>query len=416
VLLQGTSFIRDIFNAPLHDGRTMIVDLFLLLFAFARHVTNEASRRGQLKNSSHFQINFPRFFACLPNRNGKQKKLRLLIEDAVNFLHTIINWIKVRIKLINLSRDALLWVIPGGGVFIASMLNGSTGYFYLKQYLIFLIMVQFIYWIIRRNRVFNLIRSIQAGSFIFFITLFVFYLLNFFTNDLFADLVRKNSFPVLMLIMFAICKKLNLHKMQRNFFILGLMSAVVASTKIFFILGLILIFMNISRVAATKGNSNPNPLFALVHYFIVFSPLYLPFLAFEYLDLDIEKLISMGENRYNINDDLASLVSRLFSVPFMMQDANFYSLFGNGEGAQALVLFWGYPVHNIYASLLYAHGIIVFIVLCFYNVAVFRWLALHADLGVIMGVCLIYFNDIYPLYSIFFLIHFISIHGGSKKL
>ncbi len=402
-------------NLPLHDGRSMIVDMPLLLFAFVLHLLNETSKRSQISRSVCFRIN--NFMIIMGHsREDIKHKFRRMLKFGLIYFYKLIRATEKLLKRIVVSRDVLLWVIPGFVLYISSMANGSTDYFYLKQYVIFLVLAQFIFWMTLNNRVFSMIRSIHAGSILFFIILLGFYFANLFTDGLYLDITQKNSFPILMLLMSVLCKKINYSKLQRNFFIIALMSAIIASTKLFLVLIVLLFMLRIFKIGTDNRKSSASSASALIHYLLVLLPFYLPFVIFAYADISLGELINMGESRHYINDNIASLISRLFSVPFMLQDDNIYSLLGNNEGSQASVIFWGYPVHNLYASLLYAHGLVLLFVVASYHLVIFRFFARHIDIGIILGFCLIYFNDIYPLYSLFFLPHFISIHGRSAPL
>ena len=406
VLLQATPFIRDIFNLPLHLGRSMDVDMFLLFVAFVLHLLNEASKRSSISHSICLGINNYKIVTDLSREDIKHQIRQMLKFGLIYFYKSIMATVELSKRII-ISRDVLIWVIPGFILYISSKANGSTSYFYLKQYLLFLILAQFIYWITLKNRVFSMVQAIHAGSFLFFIILSGFYLINIFTDNLYLDITQKNSFPILMLIMAVVCKKLNYPKLQRNFFIIGLISAIIASTKLFFVLFILLFIMSVFKIGTDNKKSSARLALALIHYFIVLTPFYITYLISAFADIGIDEMINLGESRYNINDNISSLISRLYSIPFMLQDEKFYSLLGNNESLQSSVVFWGYPVHNVYASLIYAHGLLFIFVMASYHLFIFRFFARHIDLGIILGFCIIYSNDIYAFYSLLFLPYFI---------
>ena len=111
-------------------------------------------------------------------------------------------------------------------------------------------------------------------------------------------------------------------------------------------------------------------------------------------DINIDDMIDLEQRRYFINDNIGSLVSRIYSVQILLIQENFLKMFGNNEDAISDFKFWGYPVHNLYMSLIFAHGYLLLLVFIVYICSIYRFFARHMGLGLILSFTIIYSNDI----------------------
>ena len=398
VLLQGTPFIRDIFNLPLHDSRFILVDLLLLTFGFYFFIFNKSVKyinyQGlKTKNFSQMEI-----FQTEININKK----------FLNIFSNIFNKIYLEIMLIisnilrltdNIifSRSILLWLIPGVFIYIASKINESSNLIYFKQYFLFYVLIQCIFWSIKHGGVNSLFNSILNGSIVYLVIQSLFFLFNIIHPGVYQDIIEKNFFPILMLLMSELSRVFSDKKFYKRFVFIGLISAFIASTKIFFVLLSLLFFIN--KIKIIKLNKK----FSLaLHYGVIFFPIFFPYLIYFITNIDINDIIELGDNRYFINDNIGSLISRVYSVEYMLEQNNFWNIFGNNESSIADVNFWGYPVHNLYFSLAYAHGYLLLLVLFVYNISIYRFLANNIGLGLILSFLIIYLNDISPMLSLLF--------------
>lgn len=411
VLFEFNMLFRDILNLPLHGNRSLIINMLFLLFAFVLYFLNESSKTRK--------ISLP---VCTVRLNliNFSNQSREYVKSDYRWMPKVelINYYKLS-SLIKKSSDIscinykliIFILIPGVALFISSFYNESTDYFYLCQYIVLVALIQLFYLIALKNQEYRLIEAIYAGSLLFFLIIAGFYIINIFTNNLFLDITQKNIFPLFMIVMSVLCKKVNYPKLQRKFFIIGLLSAIVASTKLFFILIATLFMLRFFKIGNNYNKFSTSPALVFIHYLIIIIPFCLPFILSAYTGLSIDDLIIIGEGRHSIDDNISSLISRIYSVQSILQQENLNPLFGNNEASMAGLLFWGYPVHNLYASLWYAHGLILILILASYHLLAFRFFSRHFDLGVIFGFCLSYSNDILIIYSIFILPYFISICG-----
>jgi hypothetical protein len=402
VLLQATSYVRDIFNLPLHDGRTFLIDAYILMFCLCLFVLNQALkyRTSLNKDIAENNVNHIMKYGA---QSQPYSNVRALAFNAIDYLiSTGYNFIGL-FKKIPISYTFLICIPPGFFIYVSSKINESAQLFYFKQYLLFVILIQLLFWTVRYGRIDSLFNVVLNGSILFTLIQTLLFGLNIIHDGAYQDLIIKNAFPIAMLIMSEICKGVNKNGMSKRFLVIGTISAIISSTKLFFVIILAAIAINFlinNHVKSLRGRG----LVLLPWYlFLLFSPFLFP-LVIEFLfDLEINDLIEIGADRYYIDDNIASLVSRVYSVVYIFSQENILAIFGSGESAMSNIIFWGYPVHNIYASLVYAHGALVLWIFVLYHFMIYRFLCRNPGLCTILGFVLIYFNDIYPMMSLLFI-------------
>jgi hypothetical protein len=398
VLLQGTPFIRDIFNLPLHDSRFIVIDFILLtlgfsLFIYKRSVKYINYKIVKLKNFPQKEVFQPKL-----NLNNKFLNIFSIIFNKIYLTKFIIKNTLRLADSITFNRMILLWLIPAIFIYFASKINESSNLLFFKQYFLFYVLIQFIFWSIKHGGINALFNSILNGSIVFLVIQSLFFFLNIAYSGVYQDIIEKNSFPILMLLMSELSRVFGDKKFYKSFFFIGLISALIASTKIFFLLLSLLFFIN--KIKIIKANKK----FSLaLHFGVILFPIFFPYLINFITDIDINDIIELGDNRYFINNNIGSLISRVYSVEYMLEQENFWNIFGNNESSIADVNFWGYPVHNLYFSLAYAHGYLLLLVLFLYNISIYRFLANNIGLGLILGFLIIYLNDIPPMLSLLFI-------------
>jgi hypothetical protein len=399
--------MRDIFNLPLHDGRAIIIDLMMLTFAFSLHLLNEAYKFKKVQGNtlSHDKNVMLDKHQFLNHLKISHQELAL---KTLHWLQMIEGAFLNLCSLIIFNRITLLWFIPACLIYLSSRINESTDQIYFKQYIVFLMSILLIFWIVRQGSVHKFLITLQTGSLAFLFIQITFFILNILQEGLYQDLTQKNAFAVMMLILASLCKELNMSKMYRNFIIIGSVSAAISSTKLFFLLAFIILLINHVQYFNDKSGKIFKLASTLTHYLIILLPLFIPLAISQLISIEIDDLIEMEKSRYIINDNIGSMVSRIYSMPFMLSSDNFWSLTGNNERALSDLKFWGYPVHNLYLSLAYAHGTLLLIVLSTFHLAMYRYFARHIQLGLILGFYVIYFNDIYPMLSLFFVPFLVS--------
>jgi hypothetical protein len=402
VILQGTPFVRDIFNLPLHDGRSLLIDGFILMFCFCLYVLNHSLKYRSSLTESNADNYEGKIIKCgalckqYPTERGLAFNVIIFLKDTAN------NFIFL-CKNLPFSYMVLIWIVPGFFIYVSSKINGSTQLFFFKQYLILVALIQLIIWDVKYGRIDSFINTFLNVSilFVFFQTLLLG--LNIIYSGAFQDVMVKNSFPIVMLILSEICKGDNRYDMSKRFIIVGAISAIISSVKLFFILLPLMAIINYLRKKHVKSERNRG-FFSLAWYIsIVFSPFLIPLFIQYMFNIDMGQVIEIGVDRYYIEDNIASLLSRLYSVIFMFHEGSIWTIFGNNESTLSNIIFWGYPVHNLYASLAYSHGMLVFSIFILYNFFIYRFIRHNTALSTILGFSLIYFNDIYPMLSLLFI-------------
>ncbi len=402
VLLQGTAFVRDIFNLPLHDGRSLMVDAYILMYCFCLLILDQASKYQGTKSGGDAQYNKGQI-----TRRGVLDQLNstfcTLIVNAIIFRKNACCVFIYLCKNIAINRIALLWVVPGIFIYASSKINESSNLIYFKQYMIFFALIQFILWAVRCGKSHLFFGAVLGGSVLFLSVQVLLFILNVAYDGSYQDLIQKNSFPIAMLILAEICREARMYNMFKNFIGVGIISAAISSTKLFFLLALLLLIISYISTRCAKFPRALGFTSIISHFFIICLPFIVPRIIEHFFDIGIEEIVEIEADRYFIDDNIGSLVSRIYSFVFITNHENFWAIFGNNEGAISDVVFWGYPVHNIYASVAYSHGALVLLCLILYHLAIYQFLRNHIGLSIILGFIIIYSNDIYPMLSLLFI-------------
>ena len=204
VLLQGTPYVRDIFNLPLHDSRSLLLDLIILILGFCFFIFNEVTKQRndrESKGTKFSQIKIESNNTMI--EVGRRHKSnfypsKIIYRDGFTNL----------CSLIHFDRGILIWILPGIIILLASIINESSQYMYFKQYLVFYILIQYVSWVIERNGANALFCTILYGSMLFLFVQFSFFLLNLIHDGAYQDLIEKNSFPIAMLAMSELSRRL----------------------------------------------------------------------------------------------------------------------------------------------------------------------------------------------------------------
>jgi|GEM_PF-5451044 len=415
VLLQGTPLVRDIFDLPLHDGRSLLVDALILIFCFSLFILNLAStyQGAQSRGSAEYNNKNIIEYEILNRLNSS---IAEKINDLITYLKYFFYLLFFFFKNIKFHYLVLIWAIPGFFIYEASRINGSTALMYFKQYMLFIALIQFIFWAVKYGKTNSFFSVILNGSFLFLSVQVLLFALNTIFDGLYQDLIQKNSFPIAMLILGEICRQGGMRNEFKRFIVIGAISATIAAAKLFFLLAVLLFILNRSINFFKKSPHARGFVSVASHYLIVFSPFIIPHAIMHFFNINIDDFIEIEDDRYFIDDNIGSLVSRVYSFTYLLAQENFLTVFGSNESAMSQVVFWGYPVHNIYASVAYSHGALVLTTLILYHLAIYRFLRRNAELGVILGFIIIYFNDIYPMLSLFFIPYFLRNNIGAAPI
>jgi hypothetical protein len=402
VLLQGTPYIRDIFNLPLHSSRTLVIDLLILLLAFFLLIFNETKKH---RNNHDEKVNASsQLKTCFWAKREINSRNNLLNKNLFNnllyFPGRFGDFFLRLCGFLTFSHTVLLWAIPGFFIYISSIINGSTELMYFKQYFVFLILTQFFFWVIKRGQLYSLVIGIRVGAVLFISVQVLFFILNIMYDGLYQDLTQKSSFSIAMLIMSELSRRLGWENLYKSFIFIGFVSAIIGSAKIFFLLFFLVMIVSKINLRGAIAMS--------ISYIIMLLPVVVPYIISLMMDIQIDEVIERGNHRINIDDNVSSLVSRIYSVEYTIMQENFWTMFGNNESAASHAIFWGYPVHNLYIALIYSHGYLLLIIIILYKLAIWRFFQGNAGLGLILSFTVIYVNDILPLLSLFFIPYVIS--------
>lgn len=388
VLIQAVPFLRDLLNLPLHNGRSYYLDIYLLLLSISIILLGKTTKT---KYNEHELKADP--------------DLVISLRKIINYITQLINKALGLITHIRFEKIHFIWILPLIFILLSSRANNSILYFYLKQYATFFLLSYIIYIAVKNQKEHALYRTIYYVCAGYVTLLFIFFIANFFTGGMFTDITQKNTLPLLLLVMSELSYQANLKRLSRKFNWLGFISATIASAKLFF---LMIIALYIIRKIEKRIDKRffLRLLRSNYFYLIILSPFYLPFLFFFLFEIDMDFITSLGESRYDVNDNLASLISRVYSVYYMLTLEHLFSFWGFGEGTVNDIQFWGYPVHNLILSLFYSHGLMVGGSLLIVLISLRSWARQHMGLGLILSLSIIYINDIYPYLALFFIPYF----------
>lgn len=214
---------------------------------------------------------------------------------------------------------------------------------------------------------------------------------------------NRNSISYLALLLFL----LNIHylknKTNQTLFLVLLFSIINSCKGVIFLLLIIFINYLVSKyfkklIQFKKFYIATVILISLIiSYFGIYLLLYI-------INVKLDDLSSIEHLRWGIPDEVGSLISRLGSVPYTLKNW-FYSnqLFGIGTKASSELLYWGYPSHNYFVTMISIIGICgiihtIFFVYMFYRICIYDinlgitglfYILMSNDLNLLVLLCLV---------------------------
>ena len=137
--------------------------------------------------------------------------------------------------------------------------------------------------------------------------------------------------------------------------------------------------------------------------FVTFIPIIVVFIVEFYLDVNIQDLRAFEEYRYYISGNIASSVSRIYGVVWLLM-VNSHEIFPFGTSLASSseeLLFWGYPVHNFYMVLLLKYGVFGLLGVIGLSYTIYKLMWRNFGLGLTLLFCMVNFNDFYPGFVLF---------------
>ena len=315
VLLGFTTYLRDIFYLPLYGIRILFFDMYLLLIGILLYTyTSKQRRLAQEACRSFLQI---RSFVAL---------------ISIIFVMLYIN-------------------------FLLNIINQEYDYFFIVQTLNFTIGFIYLYLIICNGGLDSFLKSLSIALWLMLMFQFSLRIISTLLGMSGEILSNRNGIAYVALL-FCILHSAHVAKRQKRSFMLVASLALVNQTNGVFLL----LLVSFLHLLATKTLLRVG-LFRKLYIPIIFSVISLGSyfglgLLLLGLGLSTSDVVVMEEYRYSISDNLASLISRLGSLPYTI-DYWFESgrIFGLGPEKASRLLFWGYPVHNYFASVVAITGI-----------------------------------------------------------
>jgi hypothetical protein len=363
VLLGVNAYLRDIFQLPLYGVRILFFDMYLLLIGLYLYTyTSMQTRLLQEAWRSFLQV---RSFVAL---------------ISIIFVMLYLN-------------------------FSLNILNQEYDYFFIVQTLNFTIGFIYLYLIICNDGVVLFVKSLSIA--LWLMLMFQFSLQIIGTSlGMSGEILSNRNGIAYVALFFYILHSAHVAKRQKRSFMLVASLALVNQTNGIFLL-LLVCFLHL---VATKTLLRVG-LFRRLYIPIIFSVILLG----SYFGLDLvllgfglspNDLVVMEESRYSAQDNITSLISRLGSVPYTIDHWLENGLiFGLGPEKASKLLFWGYPVHNYFASVVAITGIVGLIfsltlIVIMYNIS---------KLNVIIGVMGLFFMSVSNDLSLFILLCFIPL-------
>ena len=315
VLLGFTAYLRDIFNLPLYGVRILFFDMYLLLMGLLLYTYTS--------------------------------KQRLIAKEAY------LSFLKVR-SFVVMSSIILIMLYFN---FSLNILNQEYDYFFIIQTLNFSIGFIYLYLIVYNEGLVLFLKSLSIT--LWFMLIFQFSLQIIGSSaGMSGEILSNRNGIAYVALLFYILHSAHVAERQKRSFILVASLALVNQTNGVFLLLLVYFLHLLANKTLLKVG-----LLRRLYIPTIFSVILLG----SYFGLDLvllalgllpSDLVAMEQNRYSIPDNLGSLISRLGSLPFGINSwLESGKILGLGPEKASKLLFWGYPVHNYFASVVAITGV-----------------------------------------------------------
>ena len=369
VILDFIGFFRDALFLPLYNGRTQIVECGLLLLAISMVQSNFDYPKLYNASQNSIEKKIVNFFCFLGIPHNFNKFAILFFTLAC---------ILVPISLINHSPDLFFCLQLSkfflALVFLSSIKNWNLGFTYVERYLFFFIIVILlilgIIYLIKDSGILSNSYDLMSRNGWALTAVFYHYFFAF-----------KKGFRFFIIILF-ICLLISFISGSKLALIFNLLSPVC-----YFLL------------RKKYGSVLVRGVWAI---FLLIFVIIVPYIIPMYFRFNFEDLYVLGNFRYFVQDDIGSLISRVFSVRHLFESGQL-SLLGAGEMPGDAGKFWGYPVHNIIIELGYKHGLVGWLVGLTLATFFVRFSRRVYEIILLISV-MMYSNDINSVYVLCFIL------------
>ena len=281
--------------------------------------------------------------------------------------------------------------------------KNDSDYFYLLQITSVSLSILFSILLVRGFGIQKFIKNFSRYSFFVVFIMSVIWILWFLEIGNLIDAKTRNSLPYLMLGLYYLMKSL---KQKNHFLVFFFILCFICETR-----GAILIYLLclVSNYFLKFLNTKSKLIiYKISIIFVVFFPILSIFLVKEYLNIDLADLKELENYRYYINDDIASLISRIAGAGYILIN-NLSEIFPLGSyNLLKIDSFWGYPTHNYLYYSIMKYGIFGCIFVFFLIKITYKVMLYNFNLGLIFIYCLTSFNDFYIGFLIFLIPLFIE--------
>lgn len=320
VVGRFVGFFRDSFQLPLYNNRTEIIEMIILSIS----ILLISKSQGWLKPSGSEEAHRENLF------KGKA------FGNKIYF-----------------NKFAVLFVFTGFLILIVSSHNVSPNYLVSLQAMIFALCLT-VASVAYKDWNKYLLKSLSFSIiFITFLLVFVFLFRNLLTITNAPDLMSRNGWAASSVLYLVIFHQKNRLLKYSGFFLVCCIIAWITGSKLAMLFLLLSLFCRLFHTDfKTTFKFNLFVLIAINSIIIA-----LPYVSLDLVNISFKEVKYLGAYRYFIDDNIESLVSRVFSVRHLIDNGSLFEFFGNGEIYSVEDKFWGYPVHNLLLFFSYSHGI-----------------------------------------------------------
>ena len=314
VLLGFTAYLRDIFYLPLYGVRILFFDMYLLLIGLLLYTYTSKQRR--------------------------------LVQEAWR------SFLQIRSFVALISIIFVMLYLN----FSLNILNQEYDYFFIVQTLNFTIGFIYLYLIICNDGLVLLLKSLSIALWLMLMFQFSLQIIGTSLGMSGEILSNRNGIPYIALLFYILHSSHVAERQKRSFMLVASLALVNQTNGVFLLLLVYFLHLVATKTLLRIG------LFRRLYIPTIFSVILLG----SYFGLDLlllglglspSDVVVMEEYRYSIPDNLGSLISRLGSLPYTIDYwLESGRIFGLGPEKASRLLFWGYPVHNYFASVVAITG------------------------------------------------------------
>lgn len=354
-------YIRDVAALPLFDERILIINLYMASLALLLSALHLAA--GAASNDHK------------PVALSPQEGTRIRVIIACTLWFAIV-------------------------FFCIDVFHGATRFFFALQTAIVGIIASAIYLVVRTDQHRELLRKLDYGLLLLVgikALLLVAQQFTILQGELAAE---RNSWSYLGILAFVLALHYRTPHEARRTLILALLLIGLNSTK-----GALVLLIAVAVAHFIDKMKRRREMFA-VGFFIsmVTSVVVVHWLAYQY-GLQYLAMPSLEDLEYAgslyrsmVNDQIASAVSRVFSVPYTLAVVSEEgALLGLGEVEAGKITFWGYPVHNLFVSYVAVFGVVGVLFVAAFLAALFVLAKRSVALCLVTFFSVIVANDLYAM-------------------